>query len=256
MPTPTDTRRQYLLSLGTVGVAAIAGCTSGTDDADDGTTTDTTDTEDASDDAGTTTQQSETPGRTTTVGSEPDVCADMTTAGYTRYHESDSPFVGTFEYPAPATEKEGPGTTGRFNNTYSVTIKKYIGDDQEVHVYPTQYVDGSSSQTPIQRGEGAGLEQVGELSFGGETVPIVRAEAKASGDDVVNYYNQHPYYIVGLPFEGSEKRYYRFDARMTVQFADDLEAPVCTQTFEDVSKRMIESLEPNPDTTVESVGTE
>jgi hypothetical protein len=55
------------------------------------------------------------------------------------------------------------------------------------------------------------------------------------------------------PHEGSEgKRYRRYDFRAIVQFAQNLETGICRATWEGVAKRMLASLEPNPDTTIGS----
>lgn len=176
-------------------------------------------------------------------------CGDLTEGGYSRYDEPDSPFVGTFEHPGSVS------TAGTVNNFHSLTIRQYIGDRQAFDIFPTQKLTGTDSPTDAQLGNVEGLERVGEFEFGGETVPLVRASPAPNGDNGTNYYRNYPYYVAGLPHEGSDgTEYYRMSVKATVQFSNDLEPTVCVDTFEEVARRMMTSLEPNPDTTVEEEG--
>ncbi len=183
-------------------------------------------------------------------GSQSGGCAGLTEGGYSRYDESESPFVGTFEYPGNVS------ATATVNNTHSLTIRRHVGDQEAFDILPAQDLVGTDSPTDIQLGNGQGLEQVDEIDFGGESVPLIRAAPEAAGDDEARYYNKYPYYIAGLPHEGSDgKQYYRMSVRATVQYADNLEATDCGDVFDEVARRMMESLEPNEDTTVEEAGT-
>jgi hypothetical protein len=187
-------------------------------------------------------------------GSEPKLCSDLTGAEYSRYDEADTPFVPTFEYPLNSDGSDTVAATGSSGDTYSLTIRKYLGDRdfgdrQPFDIFPTQYTSGTSSRTAIQKGEGSGLSQVGELTFDGETVPLIRAEPGATGDTKVRFYNKEPYYIVGLPYNGT---YYRFDLRASVRSASDLEAGDCQDSWEQVGMQMMNSLQLNADTTVDS----
>ncbi|WP_201287891.1 twin-arginine translocation signal domain-containing protein [Salinirussus salinus] len=176
-------------------------------------------------------------------------CGDLTEGGYSRYDEPDSPFVGTFEYPGSV------AATGTVNNFHSLTIRQYIGDRQAFDIFPTQKLVGTDSPTDAQLGNVEGLERVGEFEFGGDTVPLVRASPAPNGDNGTNYYRSYPYYVAGLPHEGSDgTKYYRMSVKATVQFSNDLEPTVCGDTFDEVARRVMTSLEPNPDTTVEEEG--
>lgn len=258
------TRRHYLVSIGLVGVTGLAGCSSGGDGGSDagngdGGPGDSGGNAGSGDGDGDGTEDGSGEGgeEPRDGGAEPSLCADLTAAGYTRYDEPDSPFVGTFEYPAGEDGADSVAATATVNDEHSLTVRKWIGDRQAFDVFPTQYLQGTDSLTAAQRGEPAGLEQVGELSFGDETVPIVRAAGGSNNDETVNLYDEYPYYIVGLPHEGSSgTQYYRFDVRATVQFADRLEPTVCESTWEELARHVVESLEPNPDTAVESAGTD
>jgi hypothetical protein len=180
-------------------------------------------------------------------------CPSLTDAERTRYDEPESPFVATFEHPGSV------AATATVNNDHSLTIQIDVGDFQFFNILPVQDVQGSASPTPAMRGELDGLEQYDELGYAGETLPVVEAAGTAAGsgnaDDETRYYVKYPYYLVGLPYEGSAgKKYYRFQVQATVATTDGLEAPVCLDSYEEVAKGVLESLEPKPDTTVESAG--
>ncbi|MDZ7731395.1 MAG: hypothetical protein U5K37_11555 [Natrialbaceae archaeon] len=179
---------------------------------------------------------------------DPAVCDTLAEGGYSRHDETESPFVATFEHPGSVS------VSGRVNNDYSLTIT--VGPAQNpVYVFPTQDVSGSESPTALQQGTGDGVEVAFEIDFGGETVPVVRVSPDAADANGTGLYREYPYYVAGLPFEGSSgARYYRFSAKGSVQFASDLEAPDCGDAIDEMTRHMMESLEPNPDSTVEDVG--
>lgn len=179
-----------------------------------------------------------------------DVCGALLNAPYTRYDESGSPFVATFEHPAG--EVGRVVATASTGEDHSLTVRLQV-DGEPLDTFPTMDFEGTAELTAAERGELDGLETVGRIDYAGETLPVVRAEAGSNGDDGATLYTEYPYYVVGVPHEGSEgKRYHRYDFRATVQFAQNLETGVCQATWEAVAKRMVASLEPNPDTTVGS----
>lgn len=177
-------------------------------------------------------------------------CPGLTEAGYSRYDE-ESPFVATFEYTEGGGGMEGVLAEATANDEFSLTIRKNV-DGEPVDMFPTQNLSGTPEQTDAQLGTLDGLEVVSEVSFDGEPLPIVKAPPD-NADEGATLYTNYPYYVVGLPYEGSEgKQYYRFDLRATVEFADSMDPPACRSTWEEIAVRMAESLEPNPNTTIES----
>jgi hypothetical protein len=182
------------------------------------------------------------------------LCADLTDTEYERYDESGSPFVATFEYPING-DGSAVGGTGIAGEEYSVSLQKQLGDADSFYIFAVQYTNGTDAPTAVQRGEGRGLEQVGSLQFGGESVPVIRAEPEATGDSRNRVYNREPYYILGLPHEAdSGTQYYRFDLRATTAFANGIDTNDCQESWEEVATHMVNSLEANADTTVESAG--
>lgn len=242
-------RRREVLGLLGAGTVGLAGCTGGGGSGGGGDTTRTASGTPSRTATGTPTRTAtSTPTTQGDGGSEPAFCGKLAD-GYTRYDESESPFVATFEHPGDV------AATGTFNDEHSLTVRVNVEERQPFDIFPTQNLSGTDSLTPAQKGELDGLEQFDELDFGGETVPLVRASAGSNGDDGAERYTNYPYYVVGLPYEGSAgKKYYRFDVRATVRFADSLEPTVCEPTYRTVAKHVLGSLEPNPDTTVESEG--
>lgn len=165
--------------------------------------------------------------------------------GYTRYDGGDTPFVATFEHPGSV------AASASANDEYSLTVRGTV-DGQAFDMFPTMNMSGTESRTAPQNGEVSGLEVVGGIDYAGETLPVVRASAGSNGDDGATRYVDYPYYVVGVPHEGSAgKRYYRYDFRATVQFGD-LETGDCEATWERAARRMIASLEPNSGTTIDS----
>lgn len=274
------TRRSILEAIGATALAgALAGCTGGGDGGDGGsggdTTTEDTPTDRTSPDPestpGTSTDPESTPTETTTDpepaptetttddgsggedGTQGSVsCDPLTGMSYGKYDEADSPFVATFEYPG---DYAGIFTV---NDNHGMTIQVELGDGQNFEIFVGQQLKGPDAPTPAMKGELDGLERYDELEFGGETLPLVRAAGEAAGGgnaDDERYYVQYPYYIVGLPHEGSSgKRYYRFQVQASVAQAESLDPPACRDAFEAVARRVLDSLEPNPDTTVDSAG--
>ena len=195
----------------------------------------------------------ETAGESGATGSERAVCPSLTDAERARYDEPESPFIATFEHPGSV------AATATVNDNHGLTIQIDVGDRQYFNLLPGQDLQGSASPTPAMKGEIEGLETYSELEYAGETLPLVRAAGTVSGggnaDDETRFYVKYPYYLVGLPYEGSEgKKYYRFQVQATVETTDSLEAPVCLDSYEMVAKSILSSLEPNPDSTVESAG--
>lgn len=177
---------------------------------------------------------------------DPAVCSPLVESGIRRYDESGSPFVATFEHPGDVV------ATATVNADHSLTIRQQI-DGQPFDFFPTMNTEGTEGRTDAQTGDVSGLETVATVDYAGETLPVVRARGGSNGDDAVRFYKEYPYYVVGVPHEGSAgKRYYRYDFRATVEFADDLETGTCAATWERLARRMIASLEPNDDTTVGS----
>lgn len=250
-------RRRVLRALGTsVLVAGLAGCSSG-GDGGDGASETPAGSGDGGDGGGGGDSGSDGDGGGgdgagrdgNTGGGQTVSCDGLTEATYTRYDEADSPFVGTFEHPGSV------AATGTVNNVHSLTVRLYVGDRQAFDVFPTQSLEGTDSPTDAQRGNVDGLEQVGEFDFGGETVPLVRASPAPNGDNGTNYYRNYPYYVAGLPHDsGGSTTYYRMSVKGSVQFAEGLEPTVCGDAFEEVARRVLRSLEPNPDTTVADAG--
>jgi hypothetical protein len=249
------TRRRVLKTIGASAVVAgLAGCSGDGDDGGDGGDTPADEDTPAGDDGepgtdGDAGGGESTPTESETGGTATGNCADLTAGGYTRYDEPDSPFVGTFEITGNVP------STGTVNNVHSVTVRNYIGDRQAFDIFPTQRLVGTDSRTAVQTGEAAGTEQVGEFEFGGETVPLIRVSPDATDENGTNYYRNYPYFVAGLPHEGSSgTKYYRMSVKATVQFSNDLEPTVCEDTFAEIAKHMLRSLEPNTDTTVEQEG--
>jgi hypothetical protein len=171
-------------------------------------------------------------------------CSALVDAEFARYDESGSPFVATFEHPGDV------AATATMNANHSLTVRVQV-DGQPFDVFPSMNTDGTDQPTPAQKGAPDGMEPVATVDYAGETRPVVRAAGGSNGDDAVQYYKEYPYYVVGVPHEGTgDKQYYRYDFRATAQFAQELETGVCEATWERLAKRMVASLEPNEDTTV------
>jgi len=184
------------------------------------------------------------------VDGDADVCEPLLNEGYTRYDGSGSPFVATFEHPGG--EVGSVVATATTGEDHSLTVRLQV-DGEPFDTFPTMDLAGRTELTPAERGDLDGLEAVGTIDYAGETLPVVRAEAGSNGDDGATLYTDYPYFVVGIPHEGSEgKRYHRYDFRATVQFSDVLETGVCRATWEGVAKRMVASLEPNHNTTIGS----
>jgi hypothetical protein len=179
-----------------------------------------------------------------------DACGALLNAPDARYDESETPFVATFEHPAG--EVGSVVASASTGEDHSLTIRLQV-DDEPFDTFPTIDFEGTAQLTAAERGEPDGLETVGRIDYAGETLPVVRAEAGSNGDEGATLYTEYLYYVVGIPHEGSEgKRYRRYDFRAIVQFAQNLETGICRATWEGVAKRMLASLEPNPDTTIGS----
>jgi hypothetical protein len=223
-------RRRVLGALGVATAGGLAGCLGalGGSDGDD---------EDEADDT-----ETATPTATPTED-QMAACSQIADGGYQRYDEPDSAFVATFEYPGDVALRSC------VNGRKGLTIRTTIGDRQPFDLIVVQNLAGEQSQTDPMTGDVDGLQQVGDLQFGGETVPLVRSSGGSNADPGAEYQVEYPYYVVGLPHGGA---YYRFDVRATVAAADDLEPTDCGATWADVSERVVRSLEPNADTTIAS----
>ena len=264
---PWSSRRRVLAATASLAsVGTLAGCSSsgGSDSTEEGSSSGVmrTATATTSDDggAGGGTDGDADPTETTPADNgassdgEPQLCAGLTDTEYGRYDESDSPFVATFEYPLNG-DGSAVGATATAGEEYSVSLRKHLADGEPFYIFPVQYTNGTDAPTAVERGEGSGLEQVGTLEFGGASVPVIRAEPEAAGDSRNRYYNNEPYYILGLPYEAAGgTQYYRFDLRATTAFANGIDTNDCQESWEEVAMHMVNSLELNGDTTVESAG--
>jgi len=266
-----DVLRKWSIVVATSTSLGVAGCSStdgGSEDESGGSDDDDADGEssgsdssdgeeesgDSSSDADTATAEpTDTPTETETPTPEqtgnpaegdPEFCGTLNEEGYSRYEPGESPFVATFELP---TDTSGSAT---YSGIRELTLQWYL-DDEGFSTFVSQATEGESEQTDSMLGERDGLSVETEISFNGETVPVVRGEPSADDPAEENTSHTYPYYFVGLPHDvGGETRYFRFVCRENQQYQDPRDPPVCVATWEMMARRIVESVEPNPETTV------
>jgi len=269
-------RRRFLAVTSSAAAIGVTGCAGGSDESEtgdpNGTETDgtggTDDSGDSGDDesgggedemdgdgttAGETPTEEPTPTPTpepagNPAEGDPDFCGRLNEGGYSRFESSGSPFVATFEVPESAS---GPGTAG-YSGIHEASFTWYIDDDTfSMFVYQT--TEGESEQTASMLGERDGLSVVSEITFNGETVPVVEGEPDADDPPEGDVSHNYPYYIAGLPHDvDGETRYFRFGCRENQQYQDSRDPPICVATWRMVARHIVESAEPNPDTSIES----
>lgn len=246
-------RRRLLAALGTTTIAGLAGCSGGGggdgDDGDagaDGTTNDPTDPDDGSDDAdggagGTdagTTDAGGGGGQTTESGGESGelACADLA-GDYTAVDTTGRPLVSRWERPSvlgdPTYESERT----------EVVVSSVADDgDTELTLIVAQELRGSRSPDGLSSGD----EEFATVEFGGETVPVGK-NAMRDSDGSLRLFADLPYEVDG------ETRHFRTRFVLNVavgvmgSVADD-----CGQDLETAMRHVLESVEPNSDSTVGS----
>jgi len=217
------------------GAAAVglAGCSGGGDDqASDGTTTPT------ATDSGTTTP---------TADAVDSFCAPITGSA-TPYDTAGTPFVFTYDYVDSWTVEEPFGTsTSRAQRVVSPTLSSADGESSATirvaqSLSPVTAADARDTiEFLTDRQENNGVTY--ETEFNGETVEFVEFP-----DVDVNSYNTH------LPYGDGEERYYS----MSIVTILDGGGPGrtisrCTDAVNAATRATLESLAPNPDSTVDEV---
>ncbi len=236
-------RRQILAAIGSTTIAGLAGCLGGDGgDATDGPTpTDggPADTDDsmAGTDRGTTDAGDGDAEATESGGSSGDfACADLA-GDYTAVDTAGRPLVSRWERPSVLGE-----STYESDRTEVVVTAVADDGDTELTLVVTQELRGSRSP----EGLGSEAEEFATVQFGGETVAVGR-NAMLESDSSLRTFTDLPYEVEG------ETRYFRTGFVLNVgvgvmeSVADD-----CGEDLAAAMRHVLESLEPNPDSTVVS----
>lgn len=224
-------RRRVLAAVASAAAAGLAGCLGGNDDqASDGTTTPTA-------------TDSGTP---TPAGAADPFCAPITGTA-TPYDTAGTPFVFTYDYVDSWTVEEPFGTsTSRAQRVVSPTLSSADGESATIRVAQSlSPVTAADAQETISfltdREENNGVTY--ETEFNGETVAFIELP-----NVDVNSYNTH------LPYGDGEERYYSMSI---VTFLDGggpgRTIGDCTDAVNAATRTTLESIAPNPETTIDEV---
>jgi len=237
---PGNTSRRRLLAALAGGVSAgLAGCFGGSDDGTTGSASTPT--------AATTTATAAA--ASTPTGASTNAFCDPPTGSSTRYDTAGTPFVFSYEYVDSWTVEDPFGNAvSRAQRVVSPTLTNAAGDESDATVRVAQSItpvtaDAAAETIQFLRDNQEHNGVTYETDFNGETVEFV----EFPNVDVYSY-NTH------LPYGDGEERYYSFSIVTLLDGGGPGQnIGRCTDAVNAATRTTLESIEPNPATTIDAV---